>query len=179
MITLSPRWIVIAAALALSPLAAAAQIGAQAKDLAATRAAGPIAPGDVWKKVLDKVGRDGEKGAADGFFTRALTVGTGDPKLDYAVHGIIVFYFVDANNNFKVTGVELSLERSALKTGTIRTDYWTMIAKPSGQVDQVVYKQRVDVPGDDVIPGVPVVVDLADPRVKARFDEMLEFWSTR
>lgn len=155
----------------LSFPAAAQNDAAQARE--------PVAPADVWQKVLDKVRLDGEKGAADGFFTRSLTVGTDDPAAGNTVQRIVVFYFVDANSSFKVAGVELSLERSTLTTGVIRTDYWHMIAKPSGQVEQAVYRQRVDVPGRDVIPGEPVVVDLAAPRVKARFDEMLAFWSAR
>lgn len=169
MIRFSPRWVAVAlaAALAASPvLPAAAQVP------------GPVAPAAAWQKMLDKVRLEGEKGAADGFFTRSLTAVAGDPG-DKATHGIIVFYFVAADNTFKVAGVELTLERSTLKTGVIRTDYWHLIAKSSGRVDAAVYRQRVDVPGDDVIPGTPAEVDLADPRVKARFDEMIGFWSTR
>lgn len=161
----SPRWIAIAAVTAALSLPAAAQVQ------------GPVAPAAAWQKVLDKVKLEGEKGAADGFFTRSLTAA--DAAQDKAVHGIVVFYFVDANNSFKVAGVELRMERSTLKTGVIRTDYWTLLAKPSGRVDSAVYRQRVDVPGDDVVPGAPAEVDLADPRVKARFDEMLAFWSAR
>lgn len=165
MINLSPRWVAVVLAAAIA-VPAAAQVQ------------GPVAPAAAWQKALDKVKLEGEKGAADGFFTRSLTAAAGDPG-DKAVHGIVVFYSVDANNRFKVVGVELSMERSTLKTGVIRTDYWTLLAKPNGRVDSAVYRQRVDVPGDDVIPGTPAEVDLADPRVKARFDEMLAFWSAR
>lgn len=165
MIDLSPRWGAFALA-AILAFPAAAQVQ------------GPVAPAAAWQKALEKVKLEGEKGAADGFFTRSLTVAAGDPG-DKTIHGIIVFYFVAADNTFKVAGVELSLERSTLKTGVIRTDYWTVLAKPSGRVDSAVYRQRVDVPGDDVIPGTPAEVDLADPRVKARFDEMIGFWSSR
>jgi len=168
MIEFSPRWVAVALAAALT---------ASPVLHAAAQTAAPVAPAAAWQKVLDKVKLEGEKGAADGFFTRSLTAA--DAAKDKAVHGIVVFYFVDANNGFKVAGVELSMERSSLKTGVIRTDYWQLLAKPSGRVDSAVYRQRVDVPGDDVIPGTPAEVDLADPRVKARFDEMIGFWSSR
>jgi hypothetical protein len=167
MIASSMRRAVLAAAVAVLSLPAAAQVQ------------GPVAPAGAWRKVLDTVRLEGEKGAADGFSTRSLTVGAGDPARDNAVYGIIVFYFAGADGELRVAGVELSLERSTLKTGVIRTDYWNMLVKPSGRVDTAVYRQRVDVPGDDVIEGAPAAVDLADPRVKARFDEMLEFWSAR
>lgn len=141
---------------------------------ASAQAAGPVAPADVWKKVLDKAGREGEKGAADGFSTRSLTARSGDRKDGGAIYSIVVFYAAGTN---KVAGVELGLERSTLITGTIRTHYWTLLVRPSGKVDQAVHKERVDVPGEDVIPGAPAIVPLADPKVKAGFDEMLRFWS--
>lgn len=161
--------------------AAMAQLKTQPPQPAATRVEGPIAPADVWKKLLDKVRRDGVKGADSDFFTQTLTGSVGDPKLDYAVHSITVLHYVDANSNCKIVGVELNLERSilTLASGTIRTDYWQLLAKHSGELGQAIYKQRVDVPGADLIPGTPVEVDLADPRVKECFDEMLKYWSAR
>lgn len=164
-----------------APRAAMAQLNTQTQQPAATKVKGPIAPADVWKKVLDKVRRDGVKGADSDFFTQTLTGSVGDPKLDYAVHSITVLHYVDANSNCKIAGVELNLERSflTLASGTIRTDYWHLLAKSSGELGQAIYKQRVNVPGADLIPGTPVEVDLADPRVKERFDELLKFWSAR
>lgn len=170
-----------ASALSKAPsgLATMAQLKTQSQVPAAALAQGPVAPGGDWKKALERVRLDGVAGESEGFITRSLTIAARDAAGDRRIHGIIVFYFVDANGSLKVAGVELSLEQSVLKTGTIRTDYWLMIAKPSGRVDQAVYRQRVDVPGEEIIPGVPVAVDLADPEVKARFDEMLAFWSSR
>gem|GEM_PF-5988486 len=164
-----------------APRAVVAQLKTQSQPPAATKVEGLTAPADVWKKVLDKIKRDGVKGADSDFFMQTLTGSYGEPKRDYAVHSITIKYFVDTDGDIKIAGVELNLERSilTLASGTIRTDYWSLLAKPTGELGLAIYKQRVDVPGADLIPGTSAVVDLADPRVKECFGEMLKFWSAR
>lgn len=172
-----------AAALGKTPsgLATMAQLKTQSQIPAAAQVKGPAAPADAWKKILDKVKRDGVKGADKDFFTRSLTVFSGDRELGYEVHRVTVLYYLDANKNFEVAGVEFSHEQGTLVTiyDAVGTDYWDILADSSGEAGQAIYKQSVYVPGTGMIPGTPVVVDLADPRVKASFDKMLKFWSTR
>lgn len=151
------------------------------RPAAATQAKGPTAPADAWKRILDKVKRDGVKGADKDFFSQSLTVFSGDREGDYNVHRVTVFYSLAADKNFKVVGVEFTHEQGTLlwTYDLIGTDHWDILADSSGEAGQAIYEQSTYEPGNSRIPGTPAVVDLADPRVKASFDKMLAFWSTR
>ncbi len=155
-----------------APLATMAQLKTQSRIPAQVQVKVPTAPAGAWKKIIDKLRHDGVKGGDKEFFTQSLTGVGGNPK---ANHGITVFL----NGRLAVVGVELSIEQSTLKSGTIRTEFWEILATASGTAAQAIYKERVDVPGDEPTMSVPVVVNLADPRAKARFDEMIDYWSAR
>jgi len=161
-----------------APLANMAQLKTQSQVPPAP-APSPTAPADAWKKILDTVKRDGREGTADGFSNQTLTGRTGDLWSVAADHGVVVSYFTGANGVSKVLAVEFTLSIFTSTAGTLRSDDWTIITRSSGKINSVIFNQRVKAPGDDLSASAPVLVDPADPKVKAIFDEMLQYWSTR
>lgn len=148
------------------------------RPAAATITEVPTAPADAWKKILDKVKRDGVKGADKDFFTQSLTVFSGDRARGYEVHRVTVFF---SAINLKVVGVEFAHELGTLlwTQDLMGTDHWDILVNSSGVAGQAIYEQSTYEPGTSRVPGTPAVVDLADPRVKANFDKMIAFWASR
>lgn len=161
-------------------LATMAQLKTQPqRPAAATQDMVPTAPADAWKKILDKVKRDGVKRADEDFFTQSLSVFSGDRARGYEVHRVTVFF--SASQNLKVVGVEFVHEQGTLlwTQDLMGTDHWDILADYSGKAGHAIFEQSTYEPGASRIPGTPTVVDLADPRVKASFDKMIAFWASR
>lgn len=172
-----------AAALGQAPagLAVMAQLKTQTQRPAAAQVQVPTAPAEAWKNILDKVASEGVKGTDAPFFTQTLTVVRGDSTFGYERHRVTVSSLLDANKRLKVVGVEFDHEHDTVlwKNDLIGTDHWDILADSSGKAGQAIYEQSTYKQGTSRIPGTPALVDLADPRVKASFDQMIAFWSTR
>lgn len=163
-----------------APFATMAQLKTQTQMPAATQIQGPIAPASIWAKILDTVKRNGEMRADPPFVRQSLTE-TIKTSPTTSVHEIIIFLAPGADTKLSLVGAEISIVENTLtlSSGTILTESWALLLDNTGRLDTAVYSKRVDVAGKEPVSDPPMVLDLADPRVKARFDEMLKFWSTR
>lgn len=146
---------------------------------------GPIVPADVWKKVLDTalsygtLEVDGKTWQAS--YSLADTVG--DPKADNVMHGIYVVgdYNSQVDGLMDMWGVQLAVIESKFvpAAGLWRIDTWIFRTNASGQLKEAFFN-TVMVATDAVAgEGTTTPSDLAAPKTKARYDEMLKYWAER
>lgn len=164
----------------LRPAGLAAAVIASLAVHAAAQVKGPTAPAEVWTKIIAAVKRDGAMTEDPPFVQHSLTATIKTDPLT-TVHDISIHLTAGEAAKRKLVGVEISITENSLilRSGTILTESWTFLFVRTGRLDTAVYKKRVDVAGSEPVSDPPVMMDLADPKTKAKLDEMLRFWSTR
>lgn len=204
MIDLSPRWVAVAlaavisalalpaaaqsdagfaAALGKSPsgLATMAQLKTVSQAPAEAKAKGPAVPAGAWKEMLTKAMRDGRR-ESESSDSRWLQETVGDPDGEHTTRLLIVFLVLDDNDRIVTDGGALTLATFTWAPtfgGMLISESWEVYLSDSGEVIQAAIVTRSGNPkrGYDVLS--TVMVDLADPRVKVRLDEMFQRWSAR
>lgn len=167
-----------AAALGEAPagLEAAAQLKTKPQAPAAQALA---APADVWKKIVARVKAISEYSPIiDGIIVEDFL---GNPKGNRSQHVITLFGSPDANGAFVFEEACIEFSETTLdpKDGNWHGASWTFYVDPAGKVVGRTYGESVRTPDERVLSGGPVKLDSADPRVAARFDAMIKYWSTR
>lgn len=161
-----------------APLAAMAQLQA-ASQRPAPQAPGLTVPADVWNKMREIAITLGEHEPVPGSAVRSYdfkkTVVA--PAKDYmAIHGVLVLGLpLDGTPRGSVkTGAALLsfTELKLLPGNAVSGDMWKLEVSATGQLMKVTRFARG---GAGTV--TPVVMDLADPEVKSRFDEEVLYWS--
>lgn len=165
-----------------APLAAMAQLQA-ASQRPAPQAPDLTVPADVWNKLRQIAITLGEHEPVPGSAVRSyeFTKTVVAPAKDYmAIHKVLVLGLpLDGTPRGSVkTGAALLSfdERKLLPGNAVSADMWKLEISPEGKLLKVV-RWRILMQGGKTVERLDVVMDLADPEVKSRFDEEVLYWS--
>lgn len=175
-----------------APLASMAQLQAQPQKPAAASAQaqvqGPAAPADVWEKVLGTAMAKGKASKIGPQWRASYTLNDtiGDPNGQQVVHLIVVHIAIDPNPpggwETKTVGVQfLDAEKKYItEAGQWRIDAWVFETDASGLLLKARHNTQMLPDGAAALgKGTDAMLDLADPKTKARYDAMLKYWAER
>lgn len=165
-----------------APIAAMAQLQA-ASQRPAPQAPGLTVPADVWNKMRQIAITLGKHEPIPGSaaLSYEFTKNVVAPAKDYmATHKVLVLGLpLDGTPRGRVkTGAALLSfeERKLLPGNAVSADIWKLEISSEGKLFKVV-RWQILTQGGKTVDGPDVVMDLADPEVKSRFDEEVLYWS--
>lgn len=160
-----------------------AQLKAKAQKPAAKPPKGPEASEAVWQKVLETVKRDGKykPGGEVSPSVFSLQDKSGDEKADHSVIAVSFLGLVNDEEQFEALGALFVVQEFKLdpKDGNWRIDQWMFETDVYGAVGGAGHGVMIQTPDGKKVSATPEQLNPSDPRIQAKYDEVLKHWAER
>lgn len=160
-----------------------AQLKAKAQKPAAAAPKAPEAAEAVWQKVLETVKRDGKYKPGGQLAPSAFSLQdtAGDEKADHTMHAVTFLGLVNDEEQFEAMGALFIFMDFKLdpKDGNFHIDQWVFETDVYGTVGNAGHGVIVAKPDGTKVSATPDKLNPADPRIQAKYDEILKHWAER